>query len=492
MSREIRTSEASGTTDAIAGPDVGLKVVRTGAARGIGYGANVLLTAASSVILLRYLGVADFGRFMTVMSLMAIVGGVTDAGLTTIATRELALVTASERRALLADLLGLRLVIAVAGVGAALAFAVLAGYGRPLVLGVAIVGAGVVLTAWQATIALPLVVELRAAKLVTLDLVRQAVTFVGVAALAAAGASLFPFFVVPVAAALGTLFAATLLIRGGRSHLPAVRPRSWGMLIRESLPVAASLVMNIIYFRVLIVLMSIIATAVATGLFATSFRVFELLFGLSAVAVTVVLPALSVAAVDKQRLRYMLQRMIEVSTMTACYLVVVVVILARPILVLLGGAQYAAAAPVTRIQIFALIPVFIGQACQAALISVRRQKAQAVANAIALVVVLAAGAALVPTFGAKGGAAAAIVAECALTGALLAVLRRSEPLLRIDFGFGWKVALAAGLAATPLLVSRLPPVGAAVAATCIYTLTLVVTRAIPPEVVDALRLSRSP
>jgi O-antigen/teichoic acid export membrane protein len=491
MSREIRASKASGTTETIAGPDVGLRVVRTGTARGIGYGANVLLTAASSVILLRYLGVADFGRFMTVMSVMAIVGGVTDAGLTTIATREMALLAAgAERRALLADLLGLRLILAVVGVAAALAFTVLAGYSRQLVFGAAIVGAGVVLTAWQATIALPLVVELRAVKLVTLDLVRQAATLVGIAALAAAGASLFPFFVVPAAAAVGTLFAATLLVRRGTSYLPAVRPRSWRMLIRESLPAAASLVMNIIYFRVLIVLMSIIATAVATGLFATSFRVFELLFGLSAVAVTVALPVLSVAAEDRQRLRYMLQRMIEVSTMAACYFVVVVVIAARPVLVLLGGAQYAAAAPVARIQIFALIPVFIGQACQAALISVRRQKAQAAANAFALVVVIAAGAALVPSFGARGGAVAAVVAECVLTSALLVVLRRAEPLLRIDFGFAWKVALAAGLAATPLLVPRLPAIGAAIAATCIYALTLALTRAVPPEVVDALNVRR--
>jgi O-antigen/teichoic acid export membrane protein len=459
--------------------------------RVVGYGVGVLIAAATSVLLLRHLGVADFGRFMAVMSLMAIVGGVTDAGLTTIATRELALrVTAEERRALLADLLGLRLVLAPGGVLAALVFAVLAGYDRTLVLGAAVVGIGVVLTAGQSTLSLPLIVGLRAGKLVALDLIRQWTMLAGIAAVAAAQFSLFAYFFVPVVAAVAALVATPVVLGDESVVLPTFRISSWRAVIRDSLPTATSLVMNIVYFRVLIVLMSIVATAVETGLFATSFRVFEILFGISALVVTVGLPALTVAVADLQRLRYMLQRMVEVSAMSACYLVIVVVIVARPLLVLLGGPQYAAAAPVTRIQIFALIPVFVGQACQAALISVRRQKAQAAANALALVVVIAAGAALVPPFGAKGGAIAAVGAECVLTGALVWLLRRTEPLLHIRFGFAWKVALAGALAATPLLLPSLPAAAAAIAATALYAVTLMATRAIPSEVFDALRLAR--
>jgi O-antigen/teichoic acid export membrane protein len=457
----------------------------------VGYGVGVLLAAATSILLLRHLGVIDFGRFMTVISLMAIVGGVTDAGLTTIATRELALRgSVSERRALLSDLLGLRLVLAPLGVLGALVFAVLAGYDRTLILGAVIVGIGVVVTAGQSALSLPLIVGLRAGRLVALDLVRQATMLVGIAIVAAAEFSLLPYFVVPVAAAIAALAATAVVIRADDAVLPRFRVSSWRPLIHESLPTAASLVMNIVYFRVLIVLMSIIATAIETGLFATSFRVFELLFGISALVVTVGLPALAVVAEDRHRLRYIFQRMVEVSTIASCYLVVVVVIAARPLLVLLGGAQFGAAAPVTRIQIFALIPVFVGQACQAALLAVRRQKAQAAANAVALVVVIAAGAVLVPLFGAKGGAVAAVVAECTLTAALLAVLHRAEPLLYIRFGFVWKVALATALSMAPLLVPSLPVSAAAVVATFIYVLALVLSRAVPAEVFDALRFGR--
>ena len=116
--------------------DVGLRLIRGGTVRVTGYGLSMLLTAVASVILLRYLGVADFGRYMTVATLIAIVGGVTDAGLTAVGARDLALLAPGEdRRGLLANLLGLRLLITPLGALAAIGFAIVAGYDRTLVLG---------------------------------------------------------------------------------------------------------------------------------------------------------------------------------------------------------------------------------------------------------------------------------------------------------------------------------------------------------------------
>ena len=67
--------------DVLRSPEAGALVIRGGAVRTLGYGVGVGLTAVASILLLRHLGVADFGRFMTVTSLIAIVGGVTEAGL---------------------------------------------------------------------------------------------------------------------------------------------------------------------------------------------------------------------------------------------------------------------------------------------------------------------------------------------------------------------------------------------------------------------------
>ena len=77
-------------TDVLRTGEAGGMVIRGGVLRGAGYGAGILLGAGTSVLLLRHLGVEDFGRYGVVIALLGIVSGVTDAGLTAVGSRELA------------------------------------------------------------------------------------------------------------------------------------------------------------------------------------------------------------------------------------------------------------------------------------------------------------------------------------------------------------------------------------------------------------------
>jgi O-antigen/teichoic acid export membrane protein len=467
-------------------PDVGLRVIRGATLRGGGYALGMLLTATASIFLLRHLGVADFGRYMTVTSLVAIVGGLTDAGLTAVGGRDLALrPPGPERGRLLANLLGLRLLLTPLGVLVAIAFAIVAGYDHTLVVGTLLAGAGLVLVSCQATMTLPLSVGLRIGRLTATEVIKQAAMLLGIVVLVAAGAGLSPFFAVSVAVGLVTLAVTPTLVGRDFVWRPAFDRAEWRTLIREALPLAAAVVVGVLYFRLLILLMSLLSTDVATGLFATSFRVTEILYGIATLAVTVALPVLAVAAEERARLSYMLQRMIEVSVIAACYLIVVVVIVAEPVLRLLGGGQYRAAAPVLRIQVFALLPVFLAQVCVVGLISIRRSSIQAAANAFAVPIMLGLGLVLIPRYQATGAAVAALVAETGYFLALLVLLVRSDPSMRPSFRFLWKVAVACGLAAAATFVPGLPTLVTAVAATLFYIVGLCMSRAIPREVFDA-------
>src|SRR6266545_2316014 len=393
-------------------PDVGLRVIRGATLRGVGYALGMLLTAVASIFLLRHLGVADFGRYMTVVSLIAIVGGLTDAGLTAVGGRDLAVrPPGEERRRLLANLLGLRLVLTPLGVLVALAFAIAAGYDRTLVLGTVLAGIGLVLISCQGTMTLPLAVDLRIGRLTATEVIKQATMLLGIMLLVAAGASLSPFFAVSIAVGFVALVVTPPLVGGSFVWRPAFDRLEWRTLIHEALPLAAAVVIGVLYFRLLIVLTSLLATAVETGLFATSFRVTEILYSVATLAVTVALPVLAIAAEEPTRLRYMLQRMIEVAVIAASYLIVLVVIIAEPVLHLLGGDQYRDAAPVLRIQVFALIPVFLAQVCVVGLISIRRVSVQAVANGLAVPLMVALGLVLIPLYDATGAAITALVAE---------------------------------------------------------------------------------
>ena len=60
---------------------------------------------------------------------------------------------------------------------------------------------------------------------------------------------------------------------------PALHPQRARALLRESAPIAAALVVNILYVRVLIIAMSLLSTPYETGLFSASYRVLEVLIG---------------------------------------------------------------------------------------------------------------------------------------------------------------------------------------------------------------------
>src|SRR5439155_1595697 len=114
------------TPDLLSTPEAGGRVIRGGLVRGIGYAAGTLLGAGTSVFLLRHLGRDDFGRYGTVAALLGVVSGISDAGLTAVGARELALAGAGERVRLMRNLVSLRLAITPVGIAAAAVFALVA------------------------------------------------------------------------------------------------------------------------------------------------------------------------------------------------------------------------------------------------------------------------------------------------------------------------------------------------------------------------------
>lgn len=472
--------------DVLRTPQAGARVIRGGTLRGAGYGAGILLAAGTSVLLLRYLGVIDFGRYATVAAILGIVSGITDAGLTAVGSRELAVRPREERPAVLRNLVALRLVVTPIGIAAAVLFAIAAGYDSTIVWGTVLGGVGVLLVNTQATMMMPLSVELRLGALTAFEVARGALTLAGVGLLVVLGAELLAFFGVQAVVGAAVLLATPLVVRGA-SLLPAIDRDIARMLVREALPMAAALAMNVVYFRVLVILTSLLATAEATGYFGTSFRIFEVLFGLPLLVLSVALPVLAVAGhEDEERLRYSLQRLTEVALLVSVLFVLVIVVLAEPAIVLLAGEEFRGAAPVLQIQAVALIGVFLGQAWQLGLVAIRRQSALAWANGLALALVVVLGIVLIPRYGATGAAVAAVLAEAALALLLLGFLRRSRPGMVPRLGFVLRVALAGALA-TPALFLPIPALLAAALAAGVFAGVALLAGALPPEIAAAFR-----
>jgi O-antigen/teichoic acid export membrane protein len=476
---------------AVASRTAGNRIIRGGSLRGAGYVLSTAATAAAFALLLRHLGVADFGRFSTVIALVTVATGLAEAGLQTTAQ---GLYTATDppgRRRLLGNLVGIRVVLTPLAVLLAAAFAVVAGYGSTLVVGVLVAGLGGVLVAIAGTMTLPLSMELRYGRLTFIEVSRQLVIVAGIVLMVAAGAALAGFFAVYLISGVAMLVLACLLVDRSDIAAPRLRLTEWMPIVRAAGPLAISVAVNTFYLKLLIIMSSLLISEEEVGLFAAASRVTEVLVGLPIYMVGVAFPLLAHAgAHDEGRLTYAMQRIGEVTLVVAGLFTVVLFVAAEPIILVFGGSDFDAAVPVLQIQAFALLGASMAQAWILGVIAVGAQRSLLVVNTIALGSLAVLGAALIPTLEADGASLAAVIGETILAASMLVALVRARPGARPDARYVPRVLVAIGLGLACALIPVAPVVQGLLAAT-VYVLASLALRTVPIEVAHAL-LRRDP
>jgi len=479
------------TADLLDTSEAGPRVIRGGMLRTAGYAAGSLVSVVSAAVLTQYLGPEDFGRYSAVFSLLTIVQGLTDAGTANLGVREHVLLDAGAGRRFLADLLGIRLLLVAIGVPAALGFCLLAGYESDMVLGAALGGAGLVLVAFYVTLTIPLQAALRLGWTSSLELLRQVLTTIGLVALAVAGAGLAPLLGVTVPVGIVLVAAAAALVAETAPLVPAVNRETWARVLRLTLPFATATAVGIVYAHVTVLLMSLVAEDRETGLFGAAFRVYFVLGAIPSLLVGSALPVLARAARDdRDRLGYALQRLLEVCLLAGGGFALLCAVAAPFLIDVVAGDEYAGAVPVLRVQALALLGTFVIAFGAFALLAMHRYRALLIANAAGLALSAALTLALAPGHGAQGAAVAVAAGDVVLGALYLIAIRRGPDGARLSLRVAPKVALAGGAAAGLAVVSGLPSVPAAVLAGAVYLAGIVALRAIPPEVLDALRARR--
>ncbi|MEX2031848.1 MAG: oligosaccharide flippase family protein [Dehalococcoidia bacterium] len=463
----------------------GPAAIRGGILRVGAYVGSVGLGVVAAALLLRHLGPSDFGRYTAVLSLVLIVTTVTEAGMTAVGVRQYSTLVEPERTSLMRNLLGLRLLLTSAGGLGAIAFAAAVGYDQTMVLGTALAASGMVIGIVQATYGVALQSELKFGWFSALELVRQVATLILVGALVALGATLLPFLVVPAVAALVVLVLTVPLVRGYVSLAPSYEPQHWRDIALLTVPFAAANAVGAVYGYLSVILLSLLSSAEETGFFGAAFRIFLVLAAVASLMVATGFPVLARAARDdRARLRYALSRLWEMCVIVGVGLSVATAVGAEVIIDVVAGPGYEPAADALRILAVAMFASFVLATWGFGLLSLGRYRAILVANVLALAASATVNALLTPDHGALGAAYATLVGETVLAagyGFSLIVLAGFRPPL----GTLPKVALATAASVPFALV----PNGVVGLVGCIlaYAVVLLLTRALPPEVIGALR-----
>jgi O-antigen/teichoic acid export membrane protein len=482
-----------GTTDVPAAEDVldtpaaGRLLLRGSALRFAGYAAMMGLSVLMAAVLTRHLGVIRFGLYTTVMSVVAVVAAVTDAGMSNIGTREYAVLRGPLRDELIRNLLALRMVLSFGGALLTTGFALAAGYDQALVFGTVTASLATVPLVFQHTLSIPLQTGLRLGVVTALELLRQALWVGGIVLLSALGAGAFPLLSVPLVVNLILIFPTERLVRGQISARAALNPRAWPPLLRTTVVYSLATAVGVIYAYMAQILTSLVTSHHQSGLFAVSFRVFIVLVTVPALLASAALPVLARAAgTDRGRLAYGLQRMFDISLLAGIGTALIVSAGSGFIVAMIAGPKYSASGPVLAIQAFGLVGSFVAAGWSFALLSLRLHRQLLLTNAVALLVGVVLTLLLAHSDGARGAAIATVCGEATLAvGAGLALMGRSRR-YRPNLGIAVKAVVAAVIAGIVALVPSMPSLVRAIVAAAVYGALLVAMRALPTELRELL------
>jgi O-antigen/teichoic acid export membrane protein len=463
-------------TDLLDTDRAGPFAIRGGAIRAAAFALMVLISVGSSALLFRHLGVIATGDYNKVVSLVTLCGGFTDAGLSAIGVRELTTRDAAGRRDLMRSLSGLRLALSFVGVTVAVAFAAAAGYGRTLVLGTAIVGVGMMLTVMQDTYAINLTVRLRIGWVA-----------IGIVALVLAGAGLLPFYVATIPAALAAVALTAWLVRREVPLVPSVHMHAWRSLLRDAVSFSVATAVIAVYFRVALIVVSLVTDKHQTGYFSVPFRVIEVLLSVPALLVSVAFPIFARAARDDhERLEYAVGRVFDALWILGLAVGLALVVGAPFMIDVVGGPLFRPSGTVLRIEGLAMVATFVGSVCGYTLLSLHRHRQILVVSVLALALTVALTATLASTDGARGAAIGTTIGEYAFVTMLGISVYATGLRPAISWGAMLRSLIAAALGAATLAIPGLPDVVRVTLALGLFGGALLVLRAVPSEILEQL------
>jgi O-antigen/teichoic acid export membrane protein len=442
----------------------------------------------------RYLGVDGYGQLAIAIAFVGIVAPLAGLGIWTVGTREIAK-RPDEADHILDATFTLGLVISI--VGAALAVAVgLALYGgskdqdtREAILLLLILG--LPLSAPFGAINAYFTAHQKSYLAVIGTTVGSVVTLALVAI-----AALLNLGFIGVVWAYGIASVAQALVAGalawGKVRLrPTLDLALSKQLLRATLPIGGTLMIGSLYWRVDILLLSVLSSSSQVALYAVVFRIVDAVMVLPNYLHITIMPELARVAAIRERFDEIIQKTFTVIAVAATGLFVLFVTFADELVTVVGGSAFQGAAPVLRILMIAVAFAYVGSMFGDALFVRDKQKITFVISLLVLPANVGLNLLLIPLWDARGAAVAWAVSELVIV-ALYAVFYRRvfTSLPRLTRG---PQILAAGFTMAVVALAKLLPavsgadpalvlgIGGALS-TVVYFATLYALKAMPREV----------
>jgi PST family polysaccharide transporter len=377
-----------------------------------GQGLNLVLSAAATILLARYLGTARLGEFGALYAYLGLYGWLSTFGLDSILARQVAQDRARAGSILLTGVC-VSCLFALGAAAIALLLAPSFGYSGSLRGLLIFASVDILLLAPLRLPGIVFQVDLRQWYGVGIGLVRQFVWLFVLVVMAAARASLF--WIIVGRTGCGVLEVALIAVA---IHHKGSLARPWRMLPAEAknylvygFPIAVSTLAVGIYHRIDQVMLHKMVNDQVLGNYVAAVRLTEFINLLPIAVMTSLFPILSQTAKDEDRFRHYLQLSFRALMAIAFGMCVVITLFSGPIVHLLYGVKFVAAGPLLAVLIWSEVPVFFGVVIANGLIAKNLQNYLPISTGIGALVNVLLNLYLIPRWGAMGSAWATNASE---------------------------------------------------------------------------------
>ena len=261
----------------------------------------------------------------------------------------------------------------------------------------------------------------------------------------------------------------------------------WRKILAASWPLIFAIVLNLLYFRTDIIILSWFYPEVVVGVYSLPYKILEGLLAFPAMFVGLVMPFLSMSAFKEWgKFRNYLQRAFDALLLMGVLVNVVLWFFAQEIIDLLKGPSgYADSPALLQILSLAAGAISLGTLFGYAVVAVDRQKTMIKGYLLGAVVGLILYFALIPPFGYWGAAWGTVITEV-IVGGYAYLLVRNTSGQKISWRIFWPAGAAAVLMAAFFAVVHLPWMLEVIGGFLIYALGLVVFGAAPKGFVQEI------
>ena len=336
---------------------------------------STILGLIALAIMARYLGQAGFGSYTTVITFVSFFAIIADLGLTLVTVQMISRPGVDETKAL-NNLFGLRLISILLFLSLAPLIVIFVPYTNDIKIGVVIATLSFLFPALNQILIGLFQKKLRMDKAVIAETISRIALVIGIYLAIKLKSGLNGILWASVISAALNFIVSYLLAAKYHFLKPAFDLSLWREIISKSWPLAITTILNLLYLKTDTLILSLEKSQAEVGLYGAAYRIIDVLTTLPYMFAGIILPILTVSWFEhkKDYFASVLQKSFDLMAIFSIPIIAGTLVLARPLIVLVAGNDFAPSSPILKIIIFALAAIFLGCMFAHAVIAIGKQK----------------------------------------------------------------------------------------------------------------------